>query len=237
MPNLQWFIVPRYALYLLHHVFDGFEEVRTLDLELVLWRLGFVLILLRNSSDHNETVPRPLFAISHERARLRDDLGSSVPVLPTSPSCVVIIDALNTDNAVSAQWYWVVIGRTLIFKLGGGATATVVCCDFASAVSVLTESPSSCTTAGDFSPELGPAEDEGERKIVETRLMAVVEGRWGLEGFRGEDWRHAEGFYTGVATISDVYSFAHIHSYLEVWRPCPINPRVIHAGVIEPGRS
>ena len=77
---------------------------------------------------------------------------------------------------------------------------------------MLTDALSSSTTAGDFSPELGPAEDEGERKIVETRLMAVVEGRWGLEGFRGEDWRHGEGFISA----SGVYSFAHIHSYLVV---------------------
>lgn len=44
-------------------------------------------------------------------------------------------------------------------------------------VSMLTESSSSCTTTGNFSPELGPAEDEGERKIVETRFMAMVEER------------------------------------------------------------
>ena len=29
--------------------------------------------------------------------------------------------------------------------------------------------------AGDFSDKLGPAEDEGERKIVDTRFMAIVE--------------------------------------------------------------
>ena len=64
---------------------------------------------------------------------------------------------------------------------------TVVCWDFKSAVSVHTESSSSYTTAGDFSPELGPAEDEGDRKIVETRFMAMVVVRWRMEGFRGED--------------------------------------------------
>jgi hypothetical protein len=78
-------------------------------------------------------------------------------------------------------------GRTLIFKLGGDKAATVVCWDFASAISVLTDSLSSTTVAGEASDELGPAEDGEERKIVETRFMAIVEERWGLEGFRGED--------------------------------------------------
>lgn len=75
--------------------------------------------------------------------------------------------------------------RTLIFKLGGDNAATVVCWDFASAISVLTDSSSSTTVAGDASDALGPAEDGEERKIVETRFM--VEKRWGLEGFQGED--------------------------------------------------
>lgn len=74
-------------------------------------------------------------------------------------------------------------GRTLIFKLGGDNAATVVCWDFASAISVLTDLSSSATVAGGISDELG-AEDGEERKIVETRFMAMVEG---LEGFRGED--------------------------------------------------
>ena len=91
---LQWFVVPRDAFYLLHHVFDGFEEVGTLDVELVLWRLGLVIVLLRNGPDHDETVSGPLLVIGHKRARLGDDLGSGVFVLPTSPSCVVVIDAL-----------------------------------------------------------------------------------------------------------------------------------------------
>ena len=72
--------------------------------------------------------------------------------------------------------------------------ATVVCWDFASAISVLTDSSSSGVTAGIFSAELGPAEDEGERKIVETRFMLVVEEGRGLKGFRGEDWRHGRAF-------------------------------------------
>jgi len=42
---------------------------------------------------------------------------------------------------------------------------------------VVTEASSSSTTAGDFSPELGPAVDEGERNTEETRLKAMVEGR------------------------------------------------------------
>ena len=93
-PNLQGFGVPRDALYLFHHIFDGFEKVRTLDMELVLWRLELIVVLLGNGPDHDEAVSGPLLVISHERARLGYDLGSGVLVLPTSPSCVVVIDAL-----------------------------------------------------------------------------------------------------------------------------------------------
>lgn len=87
-------------------------------------------------------------------------------------------------------------GRTLIFKLGGGNTATVVCWDFASAISVLADSSSSTTVEGDVSGRLGPEEDGEDRKIVETRFMAIVE-RWGLEGFRGGDWRCGGDFIIG----------------------------------------
>lgn len=55
------------------------------------------------------------------------------------------------------------------------------------------DSSSSTTVAGDLSDKLGPADEGEERKIVETRFIAMVEERWGLEGFRGEDWRHGGG--------------------------------------------
>ena len=42
--------------------------------------------------------------------------------------------------------------------------------------------------------------------------MAAVKGRW-LEGFRGEDWRHREGFYTNVMLGSGVYLFTQYHSH------------------------
>jgi hypothetical protein len=93
-PNLQRFVVPRDAFYLLHHVFDGLEKVRTLDVELVLGRFGLIVVLLGNCPDHDETVSRPLLVICRERASIGDDLGSSVLVLPASPSCVIVIDAL-----------------------------------------------------------------------------------------------------------------------------------------------
>lgn len=60
----------------------------------MLWGFGLVLLLLGDGPDDDEAESRPLLAISHERARLRDDLGPGVLVLPTSPSCVVVIDAL-----------------------------------------------------------------------------------------------------------------------------------------------
>ena len=91
-------------------------------------------------------------------------------------------------------------GYTLIFKLGGGKTATVVCWDFTSAISVVVESSSSITVAGEASDELGLGTDEGERKIVETRFMAIFEERWWLEGFRGKDWRQRGFLYSGVET-------------------------------------
>ena len=68
-------------------------------------------------------------------------------------------------------------GRTLIFKLGGDNTGTVVCWDLASAISVLADSSSSTTVVGEVSDRLGPAEDDEERKIVETRFMAMIEER------------------------------------------------------------
>lgn len=104
-----------------------------------------------------------------------------------------------------------IVGRTLIFKLGGVNGVTVVCCDFTSAISVLTDSSSSSPTIGSFSGGLGPADDEGERKTAETRFMVMVEEGWGLEGFRGEDWRYVEGFYTRWRPrASGAYSLAHI---------------------------
>jgi hypothetical protein len=101
--DLQGFIVPRNPLYLLHHVLDRFEKVRTLDVELVLRRLGLVVVLLWNGSNDDETIPRPLFVVSHERASLRDDFRSSVPVLPTAPSRVVVVNALRVSNIISLR--------------------------------------------------------------------------------------------------------------------------------------
>ena len=63
-------------------------------MKLVLWRLALILVLLGNCPDYDEAESRPLLVIGHERARLGDDLGSGVLVLPTSPSCVVVVDAL-----------------------------------------------------------------------------------------------------------------------------------------------
>ena len=194
--NLQRFIVPRDALYLFHHVFDGLEEVRALDVKLVLWRLGLIFLLLGDGPDDDKAVSGPLFVIGHKRARFRHDLGTGVLVLPTSPSSVIVINALYKGAVVSARKWEMIVRRTLIFKLGGDNGATVVCCDFASAISVLTDSSSSSPTAGSFSGGLGPAGDEGERKIVETRFMVMAEEGWGLEGFLVDDWRHEEGFYT-----------------------------------------
>ena len=92
--NLQRFIVPRDALYLLHHIFDGLEEVRALYVKLVLWRLGLIFLFLGDGPDDDEAKSGPLFVIGHERARFRHDFGAGVLVLPTSPSSVIVINAL-----------------------------------------------------------------------------------------------------------------------------------------------
>ena len=60
---------------------------------------------------------------------------------------------------------------------------TVVCWDFASAISVLTDSSSSTTAGGEASDELGPAAaDEEERKMVETRFMRMIWEGMGVGG-------------------------------------------------------
>ena len=103
----------------------------------------------------------------------------------------------------------------MIFKLGGGNAVTVVCCDFAPAVPILAESSSSYATAGNFSEELGPAEVEGGRKIVETRFMAMVE-EMGVGEIPRRRLAPREGFYTGVTPGSGVYRSNKCHSHLAI---------------------
>ena len=135
---------------------------------------------------------------------------------------------------VSSRRHRILVRQTLIFKFGSGNTVTVVCWDFASAISVLADSLSSSVTAGSFSPELGPAEDEGERKIVETRFMAMVEGRWGLEGFQGGDWRHRKVFYTG-ATSAERRCLPILRASTAIWQSATFSPK--ESQVIEPART
>jgi len=101
----------------------------------------------------------------------------------------------------------------LIFKLGGGNAVTVVCCDFAPAVPILAESSSS--TVGNFSGELGPAEIEGGRKIVETRFMAMVE-EMGVGEIPRRRLAPLDGFYTGMTPGSGVYRSNKCHSHLAI---------------------